>query len=346
VVELASALAHDAKVWIFDETTAPLTPKEVAELFEVIKKLRDQHCAIVMVTHHLEEVFAIADSITVLRDGKKVAELKTSETSHAEIVKLMVGRDLEHSRLHGATAGKEVLELTGFSGEGFDDVDLKVCKGEIVGLAGLVGAGRTELVRAVFGASTATSGEMRLEGKETKVRSPREARKRGIALVPEDRIQDGLLMPQSIAFNATLADLPEVSSTGLLKSRQIETRTMEYAERLSLSHRSVRQPVAELSGGNQQKVVLSKWLMTKPKLLILDEPTRGVDVGAKREVHKIIRNLADDGLAVLMVSSDLPEVLALCDRTYVMREGRIVAEIRAEDATEEAVMTHAAGATK
>ena len=232
-------------------------------------------------THHLEEVFAIADAITVLRDGRKVAELEASNSSHAEIVKLMVGRDLEHSRLHGAEAGDEVLSLTGFCGLGFDGVDIRVCKGEIVGIAGLVGAGRTELARAVFGAVPAKSGVMRIEGEDVFVRSPRDARKRGIALVPEDRIRDGLLMPQSIAFNATLANLPMVSRSGFLDSSLIERESTEYAKQLALAHRSTDQPVAELSGGNQQKVVLSKWLMTKPKLLILDEPMRASTSGRR-----------------------------------------------------------------
>jgi rhamnose transport system ATP-binding protein len=343
MVELAAALAHDASVWIFDETTAPLTPKETRELFQVITKLKSQGKAIAFVSHHLEEVFTIADRITVLRDGKKVAEKETRETNPQEIVRLMVGREIEGARMHGAVPGETVLETNSLTGDGFEDVSLKVCKGEVLGLAGLVGAGRTELARALFGHTRPTSGTIKFNGQEARINSTRDARSKGIALVPEDRIHDGLLTPQSIAFNATLADLQHASTAGWIDHKRIADKTKQFAERLNLVCRSLSQPVAQLSGGNQQKVVLSKWLMTAPKLLILDEPTRGVDVGAKREVHKTIRELADQGLAVLMVSSDLTEVLTLCDRVLVMREGRIVGELNAEEASEEGVMSLATG---
>jgi rhamnose transport system ATP-binding protein len=343
LVELAAALAHQAKVWIFDETTAPLTPKEVAELFVVVRRLRDQGCAVAFVTHHLHEVFEIADRITVLRDGRKVAEKPTHETSVDEVVRLMVGRDIEGARMHGAACGDVVLETRSLSGPGFSDVSVRVCKGEVVGLAGLVGAGRTELLRALFGTARATSGTIALAGKTVTIRSSRQARALGIALVPEDRIHDGLLLPQSVALNFTLANLHKTSRLGWMSQRLENTATATLAKQTGLSYRGPYQPVQELSGGNQQKVVLGKWLMAEPRLLMLDEPTRGVDVGAKREVHSKVRQLADQGLAVLMASSDLPEVLALCDRVYVMREGRVVAELSAEQATEEGVMTHATG---
>jgi ABC-type sugar transport system ATPase subunit len=218
-----------------------------------------------------------------------------------------------------------------------------VNKGEIVGLAGLVGAGRTEVARAVFGVQRPTQGTIAIEGREVKVRSPIEARRLGMALVPEDRIHDGLLMPQSVAFNATLASLDKLSIHGWIKEGQVDAMSRDHADRLNLAYRSTSQPVAELSGGNQQKVVLSKWLMTSPKLLVLDEPTRGVDIGAKGEVHRIVRSLADQGIAVLLVSSDLPELLVLCDRIAVMRGGRIVGWLDKSDATEEKVMTLATG---
>jgi ABC-type sugar transport system ATPase subunit len=343
LVELAAALAHEAKVWMFDETTAPLTPKETSELFQVITKLKSQGKAVAFVSHHLAEVFAVSDRITVLRDGKKVAEKTTSETNPQEIVRLMVGREIEHARLHGANPGETVLETNNLTGEGFANVSIKVCKGEVVGLAGLVGAGRTEFARALFGHTRPTAGTIKFENRETRVRSPRDASHKRIALVPEDRIHDGLLLPQSIAFNATLADLPRVSRLGWLDNTAIANHTRQFADRLNLAHRGQSQPAAQLSGGNQQKVVLSKWLMTAPKLLILDEPTRGVDVGAKREVHRTVRELADQGLAVLMVSSDLTEVLTLCDRIIVMRKGLIVGELKAEDATEERIMSLATG---
>ncbi len=343
LVELASALAHDAKVWIFDETTAPLTPKEVAELFVVMRRLRDQGCAIMIVTHHLHEVFEISDRITVLRDGQKVAERNTAETTPAEIVQLMVGRELAEERFVGQGSGEILLDVRHLCGDGFNDVSLQVSAGEVVGVAGLVGAGRTELARALFGITAPTSGTVTLQGQPYRVRSPQDAQGKGVALVPEDRIHDGLLMPHSISFNTGLASLQRLSRMGWTSERALDTTALEYAGKFNLAYRNVSQPVSELSGGNQQKVVLSRWLATAPKLLILDEPTRGVDVGAKHEVHRIIRELADQGLAVLMISSDLKEILTLSDRVIVMREGRVVATLNSTDATENAIMGAATG---
>lgn len=343
LVELASALAHDAKVWIFDETTAPLTPKEVTELFVVMRRLRDQGCALAIVSHHLHEVFEIADRVTVLRDGQKVAEKLISETTPDEVVRLMVGRELSGERFPSLEAGSTVLETLNLTGIGFADVSLSVRKGEIVGLAGLVGAGRTELARALFGLTHPKSGAVKLDGQELAIKSPQDAMGAGLALVPEDRIHDGLLQPQSVAVNATLASLRQVSSLGFIRPSAVDMRADDATRKLNLKRQSIDQPVSELSGGNQQKVVLAKWLMTEPKLLILDEPTRGVDVGAKHEVHKAIHSLAQQGLGVLMISSDLNEILALSHRVLVMRGGRIVAEISRDEATQESIMRHATG---
>lgn len=342
-VELACALSHEATVWIFDETTASLTPKEVAELFAIMRRLRDQGCALAMVSHHLHEIFAVADRITVLRDGKKVAERTVSETNEAEIVRLMVGRDLAGERFESGRPAEPVLEIENFSGPGFRDVSLTVRAGEIVGLSGLVGAGRTELARALFGIARASGGTMKLSGHPVSVCSPQQAQKLGIGLVPEDRRHDGLLMSQPISFNASLVHLQKLCRFGWLNRRRLESESETQAARLKLSRRSLSQPVEELSGGNQQKVVLAKWLMMSPKLLILDEPTRGVDVGAKHEVHAIIRELANQGMAVLMISSDLPEVLHLSDRVLVMRQGTLSAEFPGPEATEERIMFAATG---
>lgn len=352
MVELAAAMSHEAKVWIFDETTAPLTPKEVEELFVVMRSLCKQGCAVAMVTHHLDEVFAIADRITVLRDGIKVAEKLPSETTVGELISLMVGRPIlqNGSSLREGVGGWEttqgtepVLQISNLSGPGFSNATLEVRAGEVVGVAGLVGAGRTELARAIFGITQPTEGSIRLNGNAVKIRSPREAEALGITLVPEDRQHDGLLMPQDVAFNATLAEISNLSKSGWLKRRRITEATNQYAERLRLSFRKLDQPVRELSGGNQQKVVLSKWFMSGPKLLILDEPTRGVDVGAKDEVHKLIREQANNGLAVLMISSDLAEILAMSDRIVVMRKGTTVATFNRAEATEQKIMAAAIG---
>jgi rhamnose transport system ATP-binding protein len=345
MVELASALSQDAMVWIFDETTAPLTPKEVEELFKVMRTLRDRGCAIAMVTHHLEELFLISDRITVLRDGEKVAEKATAETNVAEIVQLMVGRELSSEKLQAVTAvtSAPLLKVDGLSGPGFRNVSLEIRPGEVVCLSGLVGSGRTEFAQALFGITRATAGAVQLNGSQVVITSPRAAKQMGMALVPEDRQHEGLLMPQAIAFNSTLARLTELCRGGWLRRKKLEEVSNTFAERLQLVYRDQDQTVMELSGGNQQKVVLSKWLMTGPKLLILDEPTRGVDVGAKHEVHKFIREQAEQGLAVLMISSDLPEVLALSDRILVMREGTVVAEFEGKSATQEQVMFAATG---
>ena len=346
MVELASAMSHHARAWIFDETTAPLTPKEVEELFIVMRGLREQGCTIAMVTHHLEEVFAIADRITVLRDGEKVAEKNPRETNAQELIQLMVGRVIStHLRSSPLTshAGEGGLMINKLFGPGFHNVSLEVRPGEIVTLAGLVGSGRTELARALFGITRWTSGTVTLNGEPIQIASPKHARKKHIALVPEDRQHDGLLMRQDIAFNATLAQLTRLSAKGWLRRKTLQDASREYAKLLRIVHRNLDQPAMELSGGNQQKVVLAKWLMTQPQVLILDEPTRGIDVGAKEEVHNLIRELANQGKAVLVISSDLMEVLALSDRIVVMRKGSTVASLNGNTATEEQVMSAAFG---
>ena len=341
-IELAAALAHDAWVLLMDETTAALTPKEVASLFETIRGLRDEGRAIAFVSHRLDEIFAISDRITVMRDGEKVAELLTRETTPPEIVRLMVGREV-------GAVGKEstprptrepVLKVEGLTRKGhFEDVSFAVRSGEIVGLAGLVGSGRTEVCEAIFGVTRRDSGTVEVAGEAVRFRDPRDAMAKGLAMVPEDRQHHGLLLPMSIATNATLPSL----QGAWLRPRQERSVAESMTRRLRTALRSVSQPVRELSGGNQQKVVLAKWLLTEPRILILDEPTRGVDVGAKEEVHRLIRELFEAGLAILMVSSDLSEVLDLSDRVLVMREGRLTGEFRRDEVTPERVMAAATG---
>ncbi len=346
MVELASALSHDARVLILDETTAALTPKEVAELFAIVRRLREGGHAIAFVSHRLGEVFEIADRITVMRDGEKVGELVPARSSIEEVVRLMVGRDLTGARLQEARTPsvEPVLEVHGLSsGSRVKDVSLSVRPGEIVGLAGLVGAGRTELAQAIFGIDRRTAGRIVIDGKEVRIRGPRDAMAQGLALVPEDRQHDGLLMPMTISENSSLASLRSLASFGWLRDRREKDAAGELAQKMRLAHRSLDQPVRELSGGNQQKVVLAKWLQTRPKVLILDEPTRGVDIGAKEEVHRLMRELVDGGLGILMISSDLPEVLDMSDRVLVMREGRLVAELPRAEADSERIMFAATG---
>lgn len=345
MVELAAALSHEARVLLMDETTASLTPKEVAELFAIVRRLRDQGCAIAFVSHHLEEIFEIADRITVLRDGEKVGERRPAETSIPEIVRLMVGRDTNLAVHSPAAASGEapILEVSNLSGPGFHDVSFEVRPGTIVGLGGLVGAGRTEVLNALFGIHRATGGTIKVDGTATVIARPRHAIRHGIALVPEDRQHDGLLLSMPIVDNAVLPSIGRLARFGWRRRRAEHEAARANVESLNVKCRSIHQPIRELSGGNQQKVVLAKWLLIEPRILLLDEPTRGVDVGAKEEVHRQIRELVSRGMAILMVSSDLPELLALSDRILVMREGRLVREFARDAATPESVMLAATG---
>lgn len=343
MVEVAAALVHNAKVLILDETTASLTPKEVEELFAIVRRLRDQGCALAFVSHKLEEVFAICDRITVLRDGQKVAELITKESNPAEVIRAMVGRDIETTQSASKEPGKVLLEAKGLSIPGrIKEVSFQVRAGEIVALAGLVGAGRTDVAHAIAGITPKYIGEISIEGTAVRISNPRVALHTGVVLVPEDRQHHGLLLPMDVSQNATMPILKRLSRFWMRESKQRELAS-EWIERLRVACVGPMQPVRELSGGNQQKIVLAKSLLCEPKVLIVDEPTRGVDIGAKTEVHRLLRELADQGLGVLIVSSDLPEVLSVSDRILVMRQGEIVAEFDQRDASEERIMFAAAG---
>jgi ABC-type sugar transport system ATPase subunit/ribose/xylose/arabinose/galactoside ABC-type transport system permease subunit len=345
MVELAAALSQNARVLLMDEPTAALTPREVHELFRIIRRLREGGVAIVFISHRLPEVFEISDRITVLRDGRCIGTRCVADTTQDEIIRMMVGRPLgELYDKPAATIGATLLKVDRLSLAGqFADVSFEVRAGEIVGLAGLVGAGRTEVAQAIFGARRADAGAVSIAGEVVRLRDPRAAIAHGIAYVPEDRARDGLLLPMSITHNATLASLRDVSSLGFLRPAQERAVADAWRGRLQTRLRDLAQPVGELSGGNQQKVVLGKWLQTRPRILLVDEPTRGIDVGAKAEVHHLLAELARQGCAILMISSDLPEVLAMSDRVLVMREGRLTGELSRDEATQERVMQLAAG---
>ncbi|MBV9280290.1 MAG: sugar ABC transporter ATP-binding protein [Chloroflexi bacterium] len=347
LVEVAKALSLNARVMVMDEPTASLTPGEVERLFGIVRQLRAQGVAIVFIGHRLEEIFAVSDQITVLRDGTYVGTWDTADLTPDQAVAHMVGRPLEtlYARQR-ARAGEPLLQVAGLRREGvFADISFEVCAGEIVGLAGLVGAGRTEVARAIFGIDRPDGGTVTLDGRTVRFDSPRAAVRAGLAYVPEDRQAQGLVLPLPIAQNVTLPLLREMTRAGLLQPARERTLAEEYGRKLRLRARSVRQPARDLSGGNQQKVVLSKWLATRPRVLILDEPTRGIDVGAKAEVHRLMGELAASGLAILMISSELPEILAMSDRVLVMREGRLVTEMDHAAATQESIMAAAAGLT-
>ncbi|QJE96370.1 sugar ABC transporter ATP-binding protein [Luteolibacter luteus] len=328
LVEIACALGSGAKVVIMDEPTASLTQKEQHLLFGVVKDLRASGVGVVYISHRLEEIFALADRVTVLRDGESVGTYPVKDLTDSAMIKLMVGREV--ATLYPPTeggAGDVVLSLKnlGCTGSGVQSVNLDVRSGEIVGMAGLVGAGRTELARILFGITPADSGEIFLKGEKISISSSREAISHGIAYVPEDRRRHGVILEMPIAHNITMAVHPVLfPGTWLRKKRETEV-AKDFIRDLGIKAYGPEAPGGSLSGGNQQKVSVSRWLATKPKLLILDEPTQGVDVGAKSEIHKIIRSLAKEGLAVLMISSDLPEVLGMSDRIAVMRGGTVTA---------------------
>ena len=345
LVEIAKALSLQARVLVLDEPTAALSAHEVEELFAIVRQLRERGVAILFVSHRLEEVFTLADRLTVFRDGTHIITAPVSEMTTEAIIKYMVGRELSNLYPKSeAKIGEVVLEVRHLTRPGvFADVSFQLRRGEILGFAGLVGAGRTEVVRVLFGIDQAESGETWLKGKQVRIRSPQQAMEYGIAYVPEDRHQQGLVMNFSIASNITLAILQLVSRLGLLDPRREQKIASEYSSQLRVRSSGVGQVVSALSGGNQQKVVLGKWLATNPSVLILDEPTRGIDVGAKAEVHRIISELAASGLAIILISSELPEVLAMADRVLVLHEGRITGTFPRSEATQERVMFAATG---
>jgi len=346
IVEIAKAVGADAKVVVMDEPTASLASHEVERLFRIIATLRSQGAGVVYVSHRLQEVFAIADRITVLRDGQLVATRDAGAVNAEEVVRMMVGRELTAAALpHASAPGDVVLELRHLSNRalGVRDVSLQLRAGEVLGLAGLVGSGRTELAETLFGIVPATGGEVRLRGEAVHIAVPRDALRLGIAYLPEDRLHHGVVPEMPVDANVTLASLGAYSRWGLLDRAAERRSAAGHAERLRIRTPDVATPVEALSGGNQQKVALARWLETKPGVLILDEPTQGVDVGAKGEIHGIIRELAAQGLACLLISSELPELLAMCDRIAVMRGGTIVSILSRSEATQETILERALG---
>jgi rhamnose transport system ATP-binding protein len=345
LVEIAKALSLQARVLVLDEPTAALSSHEVDELFAIVRQLRERGVAILFVSHRLEEVFSIADRLTVLRDGAHIITAPISQMNTEEIIKHMVGRELSNLFPKAeAEIGEVVLEVRHLTRLGvFADVSFQLRRGEILGFAGLVGAGRTEVAQVLFGLERAEGGEVWLKGQKVHIRSPQQAMDMGIAYVPEDRHQQGLIMNFSIASNITLPILRQVSRLGLVDPRREHKIAGEYSGQLRVRSTGVEQLVNALSGGNQQKVVLGKWLATRPSVLILDEPTRGIDVGTKAEVHRIISDLAGSGLAIILISSELPEVLAMADQVIVLHEGRVTGTFARSEATQERVMFAATG---
>jgi rhamnose transport system ATP-binding protein len=346
LVEIAKAIGSAARVLIMDEPTASLSETEVERLFEVVARLRSQQVGIIYISHRLEEILSIADRVTVLRDGSTVGTYPREGLQRATLISLMIGRELSAIFPKRAVAiGDVALELRHVTSRsaGVRDVSLEVRSGEIVGLAGLVGSGRTELAQTVFGLTPADSGDVLVHGCPVEVRSPAAAIDAGIGYLPEDRKQHGVVPEMAVDQNMSLASLSAVARGGLIDRARERSQAERYVGQLRIKTASVASEVESLSGGNQQKVALARWLATSPKILILDEPTQGVDVGSKSEIHALMQELAERGLAVLMISSELPEILGMSDRIAVMRGGTIAGILAREDATQERVLAMALG---
>jgi ribose transport system ATP-binding protein len=345
MVEIAKATSRKSRIIVMDEPSATLTDHELQSLFSLIRQLKREGVAIIYISHRLEEIFEICDRVTVLRDGHWIATEKIGDLKREDIIRLMVGRELKQMIPKApAPIGAPALEVRNLTRRGvLHDINLTVHQGEILGLAGLVGAGRTELARAIFGADPIDGGTILLFGQPVRIRSPRQAIKLGIGLVTEDRKAQGLVLGMAVRENITLANLPALTVLNFIQAGREREIARKYVQDLAVKTPSIEQTVQNLSGGNQQKVVLAKWLFTESKVLIFDEPTRGIDVGAKTEIYQLMNRLAAQGVAIIMISSELPEVLGMSDRILVMHEGRIAGELSRHEATQEKIMHLATG---
>jgi ribose transport system ATP-binding protein len=346
MVEIVKAISLNARIVVMDEPTSSLSLPEVERLFEIVRRLKKNGVGIIYISHRLDEIFDISDRVTVIRDGVYIGSKLTAETDHQELVKMMVGRSLSAFYSRSFCASTEtLLSVEGLSKRGvFEDVSFSVHKGEVLGFAGLVGAGRSEFMASLFGADSFDSGKIWLNGQKVRFRNTEEAIEHGLAMVPEDRKRTGLVLSNSVGFNLTLAAVRSLARGPLINSRRKNQMIDRFIGQLNIKTNSAWAIVSSLSGGNQQKVVVAKWLATEPKVLILDEPTRGVDVGAKHEIYSIIDELAKEGMGVLLVSSELEEILNLCDTVCVVRRGRIVKTLAREKLSQELIMQYAAGA--
>ena len=344
IVEIAKAVSKEVRLLIMDEPTAPLTVTEVDSMFEIVRRLKEQGVTIIYISHRLEEIFRISDRVSVLRDGQYVATRATADTDRQELIALMVGRQLKEDYPRRRTPlGDVALELVNLSGNGDCDISLSVRKGEIVGLSGLVGAGRTELARVIFGAEPVESGELFVEGKAVHIRSPEEAIALGIGLIPEDRKNQGIFLDMDVRWNISFGRVRQISRYMVVDRHREESIAEKYLDLLNIKTPSLDQQVKNLSGGNQQKVVLAKSLATESKILIFDEPTRGIDVGAKQEIYNLMCTLAEEGIAIIMISSDMEELLGMSDRIIVLSEGRFAGELPREQFSQTRILDMASG---
>jgi len=341
LVEIAKAISIKANLIIMDEPNSSLTDTETERLFEVIESLKAQGVTIIYISHKIEEVLRISDRISVMRDGRYIGTLEKNEATVESVIQMMVGRDLQREQIHvGHHIGDVLLEVNDLCGEQFQHVNFSLKKGEILGFSGLVGAGRSEVARAIFGADRFTSGDILFEGQSIRFRSPKEAIEHGVGMVSEDRKKLSLFMELSIRFNMAIAELPhpKLSRKGLIRHDNVDQCVQDFVHHLNIKIASLDDPASSLSGGNQQKTILARWLATDPKLLILDEPTHGVDVGAKAEIYKLMHALSMEGISILLISSELPEILMMSDRVVVMREGRVTGILNHDEMSEDVIM--------
>lgn len=345
LIEICKSLMGDSQVIIMDEPTAALTDQETSKLFEIIDQLKQEGVSIIYISHRMNEIFQITDRITVMRDGQTVATLKTAETNEQDIVRHMVGRDIgDYYPEMNLKKGKILFEAEGLSKEGvFEDISFNVREGEILGVSGLMGAGRTEIMKSIFGIESLDGGKMTFKGKSFHPQSPQESIEKGMGFLTENRKDEGLILDFSIQDNISLAVMDEFSKAGWISKKEETSLVNMLIDRLSIKTTGGQQRVGDLSGGNQQKVVLAKWIGAQSQLLILDEPTRGVDIGAKQEIYQLMKELTDHHVGIIMVSSDLPELIGLADRVIVIAEGRLAGEVQGQSINEEEIMTLATG---
>lgn len=345
-VQIAKAMAEDARIFILDEPTATYSSSEISNLLELVKSIAAQGVGIIYISHHLEEVFSIHDRITILRDGVKVATHGKNEVAEGTIISEMVGRDLSqfYAREEVPIDHEHTIEFVNVSGGPVKSVSFKIRRGEIVGFAGMVGSGRTDLVRLIFGAGHKASGQLIVEGKEIAINSPAQAIRAGFSLLTEDRQKTGLILMHPVKWNTSLVGIAN-SSRPFIQEKKEVARVQHFVDAIDIKTPSINQLTRNLSGGNQQKVVLAKWLYADSEIIIFDEPTRGIDIGAKEEIYKLIVKLAKEGKYIVMVSSDMPELIAMCDRVIVMRQGRITGELTRDNLNEENILTYSIGGT-
>ncbi len=346
IIEIIKALAIDAKVLLLDEPTTGMSKVEIETLFKIMKDLKKHNVTMIYISHHLEEVFSICDRATVLRDGKNVKTFQVKDLKIPELVQAMIGRDLdeEFPKRKGNPRNEIIFSIENFKTENMKyEVDLKLKKGEILGISGIIGSGKSELALGLFGSDKRESGKIYIEGKEENIKNPGEAKKRKIAFIPEDRKTQGLFLNQNLMLNLTVANMELVLKNGIINNRSRKELSKKTAEKLKVKPLDLKMQVQNLSGGNQQKVVVGKWLCGNPKIIIFDEPTRGIDVGAKTEIYNLINELADNGIGIIIISSEFKEISNVCDRVIIFRKGKIAKEMSSEEATSENILTVALG---